>query len=88
MLGGYQQDRPETLLADTECRALGLSRRDAASPPMLLHDCAGTRGASGAPLLARGADGGWRVAGIASTVALDVALGAAVPAALVSAAVE
>lgn len=84
MLGGYQQDRPETLLADTGCHLLGLS----ASGPgaMLLHDCAGTRGSSGAPVLARDAAGGWAVAGIASRVAGSVALGAAVPAAAIAAA--
>lgn len=79
MLGGYQQDRPEVILADTGCRALGLSGG------MLLHDCAGTRGVSGGPLLARGADGGWAVAGVASTAVIQVALGAAVPAAAVAA---
>ena len=58
MLGGYQQDRPEALLADTACSVLGL-RRDSAGQPMLIHDCAGTRGSSGAPVLAQGPDGGW-----------------------------
>ncbi len=78
MLGGYQQDRPEVILADHGCRLLGLS---AAGPgAMLLHDCAGTRGSSGAPVVARGPDGGWAIAGIASRVAASVALGAAVPA--------
>jgi protease YdgD len=81
MLGGYQQDRPEVLLADTGCRALG-ARRDSAGQAMLIHDCAGTRGTSGGPVLARGPDGRWAVAGIASTVALEMALGAAVPAAV------
>jgi protease YdgD len=79
MLGGYQQDRPETLLADTACRALGL-RRDGAGQAMLMHDCAGTRGVSGAPLLAPLPDGRWAIAGVASVAALDLALGAAVPA--------
>ncbi len=78
-LAGYQQDRPEALLADTACRVLGLGR-DAAGLPLLLHDCAGTRGASGAPLLARDAEGRWAVAGIASAAAAALALGAAVPA--------
>jgi protease YdgD len=87
MLGGYQQDRPETLLADAECRALGL-RRDAAGRPMLIHDCAGTRGVSGAPLLARGPEGRWAVAGVASSVQLEMAMGAAVPAALVARPIE
>jgi len=78
-LGGYQQDRPELLLADTECRAIGL-RKEANAPPVLLHDCAGTRGSSGAPLLARAADGSWGIVGVNAAVALDVTLGIAVPA--------
>lgn len=77
MLGGYQQDRPEVVLADPACRVVGL-RRDAAGQPMLIHDCAGTRGTSGGPLLAQGPDGCWAVVGIASTAALDLAMGAAV----------
>jgi protease YdgD len=80
MLAGYQQDRPEALLADTGCRALG-TRRGAGNLPLLAHGCAGTRGASGAPLLARGRDGTWEVAGVASAVAADAARGVAVPAA-------
>jgi protease YdgD len=79
LLGGYQQDRPERLVADTGCRLLGLSGvREGA--PMLMHDCAGTRGASGAPLLAQGPDGRWGIAGVVSNVQVEVALGQAVPA--------
>ena len=78
MLGGYQQDRPEVLLADTGCRALGLAQD--AGLPLLVHDCAGTRGSSGAPLLAQAADGRWSVAGVASRVQRDIAMGQAVPA--------
>jgi protease YdgD len=84
MLGGYQQDRPEALLADTGCRALGLERRPS-EHPMLVHDCAGTRGVSGAPVLARGPDGRWGVAGVASLLSHDIALGRAVPAGVVGA---
>lgn len=83
MLGGYQQDRPEVLLADTGCRALGITQQG--GQPVLLHDCAGTRGSSGAPLLAQGADGRWGVAGVASRVQVDAALGQAVPAGSVGA---
>jgi len=79
VLGGYQQDRPEVLLADTACRMLGLSR-DPAGLVLLVHDCVGTRGASGAPLLARAEDGRWAVVGVASATALKVARGVAVPA--------
>ncbi|WP_158292422.1 trypsin-like serine peptidase [Paracraurococcus ruber] len=82
MLGGYQQDRPEVLLADSGCRAIGILRQGAGS--MLAHDCAGTRGASGAPLLARGPDGLWGIAGVASSVQADAALGLAVPAAAIA----
>ncbi|TCZ63026.1 trypsin-like serine peptidase [Roseicella aquatilis] len=82
MLGGYQQDRPEVLLADTGCRAIGLVGMQG-GPPMLAHDCAGTRGASGAPVLARGEDGRWGIAGIVSVMLADAAMGLAVPAAAV-----
>lgn len=79
MLGGYQQDRPETVLADTGCQTLGLAR-DAAGRLLLRHDCAATRGSSGGPLLARGPDGGWGVAGIVSGGAVEPGGGIAVPA--------
>jgi protease YdgD len=79
MLAGYQQDRPEALLADTGCRVLGL-RRGARNLPLIAHGCAGTRGASGAPLLARGRDGTWEVVGVVSALAPNAAQGLAVPA--------
>nr|WP_043338026.1 trypsin-like serine protease [Belnapia moabensis] len=81
MLGGYQQDRPEVILADTACRLIG--RSSDGPRTMLIHDCAGTRGSSGAPLLSRGPDSAWAIAGIASRVAGAAALGAAVPAAAI-----
>nr|WP_302474411.1 trypsin-like serine protease [Roseococcus sp. MDT2-1-1] len=70
-LGGYQQDRPEQLLADTSCQLL------AVAAGMVVHDCAGTRGASGAPLLAV-IGNAWHVVGIANRVRRDVAIGEAV----------
>jgi len=84
MLAGYQQDRPEVLLADTQCRAIG-----ATNTGLLIHDCAGTRGVSGGPVLVvrpGGAQGGagWAVAGVASRAAVDAALGFAVTAASIS----
>jgi protease YdgD len=80
MIGGYQQDRPEVLLADTECRVIGLGT-PAAGHPVLLHDCASTRGSSGAPVLLRLPDGrGWGIAGVVSGGARDVTLGIAAPA--------
>jgi protease YdgD len=84
MLGGYQQDRPEVLMADSDCRVLGL-RRSPDGLPTIVHDCAGTRGASGAPLLAQLPNGGgWGVAGVLSTVSTEMALGFAVPAGAVA----
>lgn len=58
MLGGYNQDRAEVIEADTACHVVAVSAH------LLVHDCAGTRGTSGGPLLVRGADGAWRVAGL------------------------
>ena len=58
MLGGYNQDRAEVIEADTACHVV------TAGPALLVHDCAGTRGTSGGPVLMRGPDGVWRVAGM------------------------
>lgn len=62
MLGGYQQDHPLLLLADADCHVRGRVA-DAAGRFLLRHDCAGSRGVSGAPLLIR-KDGKWYVAGV------------------------
>ncbi len=62
MLGGYGQDRAERIAADLSCKSLGY----AAGPDgrvLLMHDCAGTRGTSGGPVLAQTPEG-WRVAGV------------------------
>jgi protease YdgD len=83
MLAGYQQDRPEVLLADTQCRSLGIT-----GGGMLLHDCAGTRGVSGGPLLSALPEGGWAMAGVASRASVDAAMGLAVTAASIAAAVR
>lgn len=56
-LGGYNQDRAQILMADQECRTLGVAGG------MILHDCDATRGTSGGPLLVR-EGGGWRVVGL------------------------
>jgi protease YdgD len=62
MLGGYQQDHPLILMADTECHIIGYSA-DASGRQLLRHNCRATRGVSGAPLLIeRG--GKWYVAGV------------------------
>ncbi len=74
MLAGYQQDRPEVLLADTGCELLG---REAG---LLRHSCSATRGASGAPLLLVLPDGRVAVAGVLAVALRHAAGGYAVPA--------
>ena len=75
VLGGYSQDRAETLLADLSCTVQGYAAGGA-----LLHDCEGTRGTSGAPLLARDEAGSWLVAGVQAAGQTERAGGVAVPA--------
>jgi protease YdgD len=76
MLGGYQQDHPLILMADTQCRIDGRFV-DASGRLLLRHNCAGTYGVSGAPLLIeRG--GRWQVAAIAVAGEMGMAHGAAV----------
>ena len=62
-LGGYARQRPEVLQADGDCRIRGTTR-DRAGRTLLVHDCAGGPGTSGAPLLQRGSDQVWRVLGV------------------------
>lgn len=71
-LAGYQQDRPEVLLADADCRVL------AVNGSLIIHNCAGTRGSSGAPLLGEDATGRWAIIGVASRVQSDGQRGLAV----------
>jgi len=78
MLGGYGQDRAEAVLADSACTLLGYAGHGAAA--VLVHDCEGTHGTSGAPVLARNAAGVWRAAGVQSTGRRDGAGGTAIPA--------
>lgn len=90
MLGGYSQDKAQIITADTACAALG--GLETKQGPLLIHDCNGTRGVSGAALLVRGVDGnGWGVAGIAVAVpaqAMASPRNIAVPAASFAAAAE
>lgn len=51
MLGGYSQDKAHIVTADTGCAARGID--DTERGPLLVHDCDGTRGVSGAALLVR-----------------------------------
>ena len=75
MLGGYQQDHPLVLMA-TECRIVGRSI-DASGRPLMRHNCTGTHGDSGAPLLIE-QSGKWYVTGVDVTAELGVASGSAV----------
>jgi protease YdgD len=65
-LAGYNQDKAQLLIADLACHVLRLAPHPNGTT-FLVHDCAGTRGTSGGPLLARRAQG-WVVVGIAIAV--------------------
>ena len=62
-LAGYGQDRDEVAVAGPDCRVTGLGA-DAAGRIVIAHDCVGTRGTSGAPLVTQAADGAWHVVGV------------------------
>jgi protease YdgD len=83
-LGGYSQDRAEILLADLQCRAVGIVR-DPQGGLLIRHSCTGTHGTSGAPLLVRRPDGGWAVAGVQVAGLVAGSGGEAVPAATIRA---
>jgi protease YdgD len=83
-LPGFQRDDPGALLVDPACRYLGL-RRIEGEGVMLAHDCAGTTGSSGGPLLLRGADGNFAIIGVQSKGILGRAGGLAVPALVIPA---
>jgi protease YdgD len=76
MLGGYQQDHPLVLMADTECRIVGRAT-DARGRLLLRHNCTGTEGVSGAPLLIE-KGGKWYTAGVEVAGELGIASGFAV----------
>ena len=78
MAGGFSQDRAERLQADVSCTVLGY--RPGPAGPMLVHDCAGTRGTSGGPVLTQAPGEAWRVAGVQVAGNADGAGGVAVPA--------
>ena len=77
VLGGYEQDRAQVIVADVACHVIGAVQ--AGNSVMLRHSCAGTRGASGAPLLARASNRSWAVVGIASVSWVGASGGDAVP---------
>ena len=61
-LAGYNQDRIQLLLADLACHVIHpIATADGGM--LIAHNCAATRGTSGAPLLVR-QEGGWAVLGI------------------------
>lgn len=61
-LAGYNQDRAELLMADLACHVLRIAVLPG-DARFLVHDCAGTHGTSGGPLLTKG-EAGWAVIGI------------------------
>ncbi len=63
MLGGYEQDRGQRLVADAACHVMGTALDDHGHD-LRRHDCAGTSGSSGAPLLVRDGSGEWAAAGL------------------------
>lgn len=76
MLGGYQLDHPLVLTADAECRIVGRAT-DASGRQLMRHNCTGTYGDSGAPLLIE-QNGQWYVAGVNVTAQFGAAGGLAV----------
>ena len=62
MLAGYNQDRAQLLMADRACHLEGVGKLPDGAE-ILLHDCDGTSGTSGGPLLAR-QGAGWALLGI------------------------
>lgn len=74
-LGGYSKDKIEFLMADLQCRVLGLMS-DRSGMPLIRHNCTATHGVSGAPLLIKDGDE-WFIGGI-EVVASQSSGGAAV----------
>ena len=75
MIGGYSQDHPLTLTADTHCRIVARGA-DEDGRVLLRHDCTATHGASGAPVLVRYGKG-WRIGGVDVAARRDGAQGLA-----------
>lgn len=74
-IGGYEQDRAHVITADLACHVVGIGT-DEGGRRLLRHDCTGTHGVSGAPVLMR--DGArWFVIGIAVAAEQGVASGLA-----------
>jgi protease YdgD len=75
-LAGYNQDRAQLLMADLDCHVLHVETLSGGAS-FVAHDCAATRGTSGAPLLTKREDG-WAVIAIniAASRAENLALSA------------
>jgi protease YdgD len=77
MVGGYGQDNPNVLTADTACHLTG-HVRGPGGQVLLTHDCRAVRGVSGAPLLVW-VGTKWVIAGINVAQTRDGVQGFAVP---------
>ncbi|AOW45768.1 peptidase S1 [Acetobacter ascendens] len=77
VLGGYEQNQPDIITADQNCHFLSITQ-DGGGNPMLVHNCAGTHGSSGAPLLFHD-QVGWHVIGVQVQAFTNGAGGRAVP---------
>ncbi len=62
MVGGYAQNDPNTLAADTNCRVTAAAV-DSGGRRLVLHNCTIVLGVSGAPLL-RSVRHGWAIVGV------------------------
>lgn len=76
-MAGFSRDRKHVLLADRACHVTGTG-------PLVQHNCTGTFGSSGAPLLARRGPR-WEIVGVTAALASDGAK-LAVPASVLRAA--
>jgi len=76
-LAGYNQDRAQLLIADLSCHVIrAFGNPDGGK--LIVHDCAATRGTSGAPLLVRQGSG-WAALGINIAAGRETNLALAVP---------
>jgi protease YdgD len=65
MLPGFAQDRALVMIADTECSIVGTLE----SASLIISDCIALRGDSGAPIIAKVADGTFNVIGVQTATA-------------------
>jgi len=77
-LAAWQYDQPDVLMADRACRVVTVSTFGAQGI-LVGHNCAGTTGSSGAPILVP-VRGGYAVAAVQVKAALGQPLGVGVPA--------